>query len=122
MLCVEADGCRGAVARHSGPAVFREKINERYGELIVDVLIDLSDHVNLPLLRAAAAAKLRERNCRRNLREKPKKHWLKYIKDVLSSQGFSTQARHDNNRKLHFPETLSTLERKKFTILIFILA
>jgi hypothetical protein len=44
MLCLYADGCRGAVARYSWPAVFREKIiKERYGELIVDILIDLSD-------------------------------------------------------------------------------
>jgi hypothetical protein len=43
---------REAFARLSGPAVFREKIIERYGELIVDILIDLSDHVNLPLLLA----------------------------------------------------------------------
>jgi hypothetical protein len=41
MLCLYAAGCREAVDRHSGPAVFREKIKERYGELIVDILIDL---------------------------------------------------------------------------------
>jgi hypothetical protein len=29
-------------------------MKERYGELIVDILIDLSNRENLPLLRAAA--------------------------------------------------------------------
>jgi hypothetical protein len=66
MLCLKADGCRGAVARHSWPAVFREKVKERYGELIVDILIDLSNRVNLPLL--LATAELRElRTARKEL-------------------------------------------------------
>jgi hypothetical protein len=39
MYCLLVDGCRGAAAVHSGPAVIREKIKERYGELIVDILI-----------------------------------------------------------------------------------
>jgi hypothetical protein len=41
MLCWYAAGCRGAVDRHSGPAVFREKMKDRYGELIVDILIKI---------------------------------------------------------------------------------
>ena len=69
MLCLWANGCRGAVAQHSGPAVFREKIKERYGELIVEILIDLSNRVNLPLLLAVAA--LRElRTARKELLQK----------------------------------------------------
>jgi len=45
----------------SGPAAIREKVQKRSGELIVDILIDLSARANLPLLHAAA--ELRERNC-----------------------------------------------------------
>jgi len=42
----------------------------------------------------------------KKLEKKLKKRWLKYIKDVLSSQGFSTQACYDDYRKLRFLETL----------------
>ena len=122
MLCLCADECRGAVARHSGPAVFREKIiKERYGELIVDILIDLSNRVNLPLLLATAGL----RPLRTARKELPRKNMRKTLINVGSNiskmhcqvKDFLHRSCYDDNGKLHFLETLFALGKSKFIFL-----
>ncbi len=97
--CVLMDD-REALARPSSPAVFREKMKERYGELIVDILIRFIGSCESATITCHAVTdclnincEMRERNCYRKLGKASRNDGETIAKLYSQSQGFSQEGK-----------------------------